>query len=123
MGSSGINREVSDSKDQPKDATADQSGSDAGEFKENIGGNPDCPRCNGELATVPADLPYSEQHIKCMECDSTFPEKANLGDTIECDISTVMPDGVQKLQAILETEDALAYGNLLVASGRWKVVE
>jgi hypothetical protein len=80
---------------------------------------PGCPKCGHELATIPEDLPYSTQHVVCPGCDSTFPEKASLGDTIECQLRT-MPN---KLQASLDTEDALTYGNLLVASGRWKIVK
>lgn len=81
--------------------------------------NPACLRCGCELITVPEDLPYNSQHVMCTGCNSTFPEKASLGDIVECQLRT-MPN---KLQASLDTEDAVAYGNLLVASGRWKVVK
>lgn len=97
---------------------ADQSSGDASEFEDQAIA-PTCPRCGCELATVPNVSPSAVPYIMCLGCDSTFPEKASLGDVIECQLRT-MPD---KLQASLDTQDALDYGNLLVASGRWKVVE
>lgn len=78
---------------------------------------PQCPRCKAELMTVPAEG-IQGQYIACPGCDSTFAEEASMGDTIECSLKS-MPG---KLQATLDTVDSLAYGNLLVASRRWKVV-
>lgn len=82
-------------------------------------GHPRCPECSHQLVTVTEVAPTQTPYIICTGCDSTFPEKASLGSVIECQLRT-MPN---KLQASLDTEDAVAYGNLLVASGRWKVVK
>lgn len=80
---------------------------------------PQCPFCKtGELSTVPAEGAWL-QHVICPECDSTFAEEASMGDTIECSLKS-MPG---KLQAVLDTKESLDYGNLLVASRRWKVVK
>lgn len=80
---------------------------------------PQCPVCkSGELVTSPA-RGHRIQHVACPECDSTFAEEASMGDTIECSLKS-MPG---KLQASLDTKESLDYGNLLVASGRWKVVK
>lgn len=31
-----------------------------------------CSNCGGPLVLVPADEPYHEAYLQCVECDSTF---------------------------------------------------
>ena len=47
----------------------------------------------------------------------------NLGDTIECDLFSweFTPCQPKRLEAVLATQESLAFGRELVASGRWRL--
>ena len=52
--------------------------------------------------------------------DDTPTKWASIGDTIECQVQNPIP-GTLRVQ--LETPEACAYANHLIAAGRWKKVE
>lgn len=50
-------------------------------------------------------------------CSSPFDRFASVGDVIECNVQNPYP---KTLRVRLSTPEACAYGNELIASGRWR---
>lgn len=58
-----------------------------------------------------------QRDSRALHCSSTFDRWASVGDVIECEVQNPFR---QTLRVRLSTPEACAYGNELIAAGRWR---